>query len=301
MKPILKWTGRILGGVLALIVFALAVVYGVSERRMRRSYEGSPAPLAFHPGPNAVKEGERLAVTRGCADCHGKNLAGTTVVDDPALGRLVAANLTRGRGGVGAQYTDAGLARAIREGIGLHGRSLLLMPSSDFKDMSDEDVGTLVAYIRSLPPVDTDHPANRVGPLGRILYLAGQIDLVPADRIDHTARHVAAAPKGPTVEYGKYLAGGCTGCHGAGLSGGKIPGGPPDWPAAGNITPDPKTGIGSWTEQDFFHAIREGRRPDGSQINPFMPWKNFSRMTDDEIRALWLYLRTVPPKARGNR
>lgn len=289
------------GGLLALLVLVLAVVYGVTERRMHRTYAAAAPSLAFHAGPDAVKEGERLAVTRGCTDCHGKNLAGTTVVDDPAIGRLVASNLTRGKGGVGATYSDAEWARAIREGIGRHGRSLLLMPSPDFHGMSDEDVGTLVAYIRSLPPVDTDHPASRVGPLGRILYLAGELDLVPAEGIDHDAPRAAAPPKGATAAYGKYLASACAGCHGPGFSGGKIPGSPPEWPAAGNLTPDAKTGLGTWTEQDFFHAMREGRRPDGSQIDPFMPWKNFARMTDEELRALWLYLRTVPAKERGNR
>jgi mono/diheme cytochrome c family protein len=103
-----------------------------------------------------------------------------------------------------------------------------------------------------------------------------------------------------TPEYGHYLAitGGCTGCHGSGLSGGAIPGVPPDFPKARNISP---TGIGSWSDEDFFRALREGKRPDGSTINPFMPWNDTKLMTDDEIRALLAYLRTVPPRPDGQR
>jgi cytochrome c553 len=104
------------------------------------------------------------------------------------------------------------------------------------------------------------------------------------------------------VAYGKYLAVTCTGCHGEGLSGGAIPGTPPDWPPAANLTPDEATGLGGWTEADFFRALREGKRPDGTDLQgDFMPWKLTAKMTDDEIRALWMYLQTLPAKAEGGR
>jgi len=85
--------------------------------------------------------------------------------------------------------------------------------------------------------------------------------------------------------------GGCTGCHGPELVGG--PSHEPGAPPAANLTP---AGIGTWTEADFFKALRSGVRPDGTAINPAMPWASSGRMTDDELRALWLYLRTVPAK-----
>ena len=74
--------------------------------------------------------------------------------------------------------------------------------------------------------------------------------------------------------------------------------GPPDLPLASNLTP---AGLGAWTEADFVRALREGRRPDGSAINEFMPWRGYGAMTDSELRALWLYLRSVPPRATGTR
>jgi mono/diheme cytochrome c family protein len=106
-------------------------------------------------------------------------------------------------------------------------------------------------------------------------------------------------PADTTAAYGKYIAdiAGCHGCHGYGLSGGRVAG-PPGLPPASNLTP---AGIGSWTEVDLTRAMREGKRPDGSQLNEFMPWKVFRGMTDAEIHAMWLYLRSVPPKPFGNK
>ena len=297
----MKWTGRIVGGLLGIVVLALAVLYGVTEYRMRKTYHVSPAPLAFHPTPDAVQKGARLAVVRGCTDCHGENLGGKQFIDEMPLGRLYASNLTSGRGGVGATYTDQDWVRSIRHGVGPDGKPLLFMPAHEFNPIGDEDLGVLLAYVKSLPPVENVPVDNAVGPLGRALFLAGELPLVPAEMIDHDAPRKAAPAPGATAEYGAYLATGCTGCHGEGFSGGKIPGTPPDWPAAANLTSDPETGIGKWTEQDFFRALREGKRPDGTDLKPQMPWKLTAQMTDEEIRATWLYLRTVPAKAHGNR
>src|SRR5690606_25887190 len=144
-------------------------------------------------------------------------------------------------------------------GIGPDGKPLLFMPSQEFYPLSDEDLGALIAYLESLPAVDHTPGKSSVGPLGRVLFLAGQLPLLPAEMIDHDAERRATPAPGPTAEYGAYLATGCTGCHGAGFSGGKIPGTPPEFPAASNITPHEATGIGTWAEADFFRALREGR------------------------------------------
>ena len=302
MKRALKWTGRVLGGLVLLVALGLAAVYGASEARMRRTYRVNPGPVAVRTGAEAVRQGAHLAVTRGCTDCHGADLGGKVFIDDAPVARLAGSNLTRGRGGVAPRYAaDADWVRAIRNGVAPDGRALLFMPSHEFNPLGDEDVGALVAYIRALPPVDSDLPAPSVGPLGRALFLAGQVPLLPAELIDHAAPRRAAPAARVTAEYGAYLATGCTGCHGAGFSGGRIPGTPPDWKAAANITPDPATGLGRWTEQDFVRAMRTGRRPDGSGIDPLMPWKALANMNDTELRALWAYLRTVPAKPRGGR
>jgi hypothetical protein len=71
-----------------------------------------------------------------------------------------------------------------------------------------------------------------------------------------------------------------------------VPGTPPDFPDSQNLTP---AAIGSWQEADFFRAIREGKRPDGSVLADFMPWRTYAKMSDVELSALWAYLRTLPP------
>jgi len=102
-----------------------------------------------------------------------------------------------------------------------------------------------------------------------------------------------------TPEFGKYLAdtAGCSGCHGPGLSGGVIAEAPPGTTPAANLTP---AGLGTWSEADFFKAMRTGTRPDGRVLDTFMPWPYYAQMTDDELRALWRFLQVVPPRATGN-
>jgi mono/diheme cytochrome c family protein len=300
MKRVVRWIGVLLGAVVALVVVAAAGLYASSTYRLSRTYTVPTENLAVPRDAATVARGEHLVIVHTkCGDCHGVDLGGAVFIDDPALGRVPAPNLTAGRGGVGLTFSDADYARAIRHGIAPDGHPLLVMPADDWARMSDEDTAAVIAYVRSVPPVDRELPPLEVRPLGRALIATGQLPL-PADLIDHAAQRPPAPPPGPTAEYGGYLAeiGGCRGCHGPGLSGGRIPGTPPEIPPATNITP---TGIGSWAEQDFVRALRTGARPDGSRIDPFMPWGATSKLSDDELHALWLYVHAVPPKATGTR
>jgi mono/diheme cytochrome c family protein len=300
MKRLLKWAGIGLGGLVGVLLLAGAVLYGVSQYRLTKRYDVQPAAVALASDPATIERGRHVAAVRGCADCHAASFGGQMFIDEPIVARLYASNLTAGRGGVGGSYSERDWVRAIRDGIGPDGKPLLFMPAHEFNVMSDEDVTALVAYIRSRPPVDNEPVANRVGPIARLLFLKGDLPLVPAELIDHDAPRPAPPVPGPTAEYGKYLASGCVGCHGDGLSGGPIPGAPPGMAVPVNITPH-ATGIGSWTESDFFTAMRTGTRPDGTAIEPDMPWRALAELSDDELRAVWLYLRSVPPRAEGDR
>jgi mono/diheme cytochrome c family protein len=301
MRRAAKWIGIPVGALLGLLVVALGVVYGVTEARLRKHYVVEPQAVVIPTDAEALARGKHLLTIRGCHDCHGDDYSGRVFVDD-APGRLIASNLTRGAGGIGGRYSDLDWVRAIRHGVGPDGRALLFMPSYEYFPISDEDIGQMIAYLKHLPPVDNTLPTNSVRPLGRALLLAGLLPLLPAEMIDHDAPRRPAPLAGPTAEYGEYLATGCVGCHGFGFSGGKIPGAPPHFPAATNITRDEATGIGGWTEADFFRALREGRRPNGEELDPVMPWASAtSKMTDDEIHAIWLYLQTVPPRTIGKR
>lgn len=295
-RTILRWGGRIAVGAIALVLIVAATVYGLSEVRMGRTYTVADHSINPRTDSASLALGARLAKVRGCADCHGANLGGSVMAEDPALGRLVAPNLTMG--GRGAQLEARDWERAVRHGIRRDGTPLRVMPAQELTTMADDELEAIVGYIKSVPPVSTAQPPLKLGPLIRGLFVAGQVKLLAAEQIDHTKAHLQHVEPAPTANYGEYLAVGCVGCHGPGLSGGKIPGGPPDWKPAANITP---TGIGQYSQADFIHVMRTGTRPDGSQADSLMPYRLFKEMTDVELQAIYAYLQTVPPKTYGNR
>jgi len=293
----MKWIKRIALGLVSVIVLLVAVVFGVSEMRMRKTYDlGVASRLTVTRDSAQIARGEHLVRTVAkCSECHTEDLGGKIFIEPGPMGTVSASNLTTGKGGVLAGYTDAQLEGAIRHGVRKNGRALIIMPSDEYQNLGDADVSAIIAYLRALPPVDRELPRTRLGPIGRGLVTFG-VPILPAARIDHKtppASRAAVPPAGPTREYGEYLVnvGGCRGCHGPTLVG--APGHGPGEPHSANITPAGP--IGRWSEADFTRAIRTGTRPDGSKINPVMPWKSMARHTDAELHAMWLYLRTVPP------
>lgn len=297
MKRILKGLVYTVGGLLLLVFIGATAVYGLSESRMGKRYVVNPPALAIPTDSASIARGEHLARSiAGCTDCHGPNLEGRAVIDDPALGRVFAKNLTSGKGGIGGTLRDVDYVRAIRHGFDPDGKPLKVMPSSDYANLADDDLAAIIAFVKSRPPVDKEGPAVTLGPVGRALLVGGKLPILHAERIDHAKPHVQPVPVAHTAEYGKYLVTfGCQGCHGPTLAGGHIAEGPPDWPPAANLTPSGPTQ--SWTEKNFRKLLREGKRPDGSPVSEVMPWKSIGHLTDDEIRAMYLYLRTVPAAA----
>jgi len=307
---LLKWAGFAAFGVLAVLALGYGFVFFQTQSRINRTYEIDPgmvqlaAPMGNGGSDDGMAKGlawgEHLAVTRGCVDCHGDDLGGDVFADGMPVFKLSGSNLTPG--GVGPSYSDVDWVRAIRHGVGPDGMPLLFMPSYEYYYMGDQDLAALIEYLKSLPAVSRETEENEVGPLGRVLFFAGQLPLIPAEMIDHEAPRPVAPPRGASVAYGEYLAVGCIGCHGPGFSGGAIPGVPPEWPEASNITPDQETGIGSWERTDFFRALKEGKRPDGTELRAeYMPWPNFAQFEADEMEALWMYLTTLEPRPLGER
>jgi len=284
MKKLLKG----LAGLIILIALFMGVVYAITSRRVQQTFQVKETPVPKYTAAEDIKEGKRLFWSRGCADCHGEKHEGKTFLDDPAIGKYTGSNLTTGKGGILASRTDIDLERAIRHGVGPQGRALIVMPAIDYQSMSNQDVGRIIAYIRSVPPVDNVPAERKIGPLGRFLYLIGKIPIfISAEKIDHNATPVNEVTPALTPEYGKYVAQTCTGCHNHQFTGGPIQGAPPEWPPASNIT---AAGLKGYNEAQFMTAIRTGKRPNGSDINPIMPWRNLSQMTDTELKALWMYL-----------
>jgi mono/diheme cytochrome c family protein len=291
---------KIVGGSLAVLAVGAGIVAGaavfLSEHKLERivAVEVTPIDLA---SPD-LQRGEYLFVTRACTECHGKDGGGHTMVDDQEGGLFISApNITRG-GSATASYSDADWLRLLRHGVKPSGRPAFIMPSEDYTQMADEDVAALVSYIRSLPP-QTDYTAVfRLPLIMKALYAFGLFK-DSAEKIDHTRRAPVRVPD-DIHEKGAYVANVCAGCHGAGLAGGKIPGAPPTWPAAANLTTAADAAMTHYASIEAFREMmRTGKRADGSSI-AVMPFENFKAMNDTELDALFTFLKTLPPKASGS-
>lgn len=294
---------KILGAVVLVVVLALATIQVFSSNKLNKHYEVADTSPAIPTDSASLARGRHLArAISKCVECHGDDLGGQVMADDPMFGRLAAPNLTSGRGGLAGVRSEADMLRAVRHGVSPSGRALAIMPSQNYWHMGDDDAAALIAYVRSVPAVDKEVPPTSFGIVGRALIVGGKLDaMFEARSMDHTTKRPPPPAADTTVAYGHYLAniGGCTGCHNPSLSGGASPGAPPDSKPAANLTPE---GIGSWTEADFFKALREGVRPGGTAIDStMMPIRLTREMTDLETRAIWMYLRTVPPKPLGGR
>ena len=294
-----------LGMLLVLATGAAGVVWQRSHRRLAQTFDvPAPAPLALPADPIArsalVARGEHLAkAVTTCVLCHGDDLGGAVYSSDPMLGTIAGPNLTRGRGGIAtSEHTEADWVRAIRHGVRRDGTSMIVMPSEVFVHIAGPDLAALVAYLEQLPPVDREVPRTAFGPVGRAMLAAGRLNILVAGKTPRVPLAESVPPVG-TAEHGKYIAdiAGCHGCHGYGLSGGRVAG-PPGLPPASNLTPE---GLGRWSEADFVRAMREGRRPGGTALDEFMPWKVYRNMTDEELHSVWLYLSSVPPRPFGNK
>ncbi|HEY8184001.1 MAG TPA: c-type cytochrome [Thermoanaerobaculia bacterium] len=247
-----------------------------------------------------------IAVCGGCHAADAKHdvdgpLSGGMEFSDWRIGTARASNLTSDRDTGLGTWSEAEIVRALRNGQRKDGRLLApVMPYEWFHGMSDDDALAVARYLESLPPVRNavKQSPNFVFKLGKLLLLGPE-----------PAVSVTAPPRAATAEYGGYLAqhvGLCAECHTprggirsapdrsrlfAGMANP-----PKDFPEKpSNLTPDTETGIGSWTESDFLETLRTGKDPAGVTLHPFMPWRQIARMSDDDLRAIYRYLRTLQP------
>ncbi len=270
MKNILKWTGIVLGGLIALALLAGVVLYPIGMEKLTRTSPGIPVEMVNIPtDSNAVARGRHISIVWGCTKCHGDNLGGTLLADDPFLGAIPAANLTSGKGGIARSYTDADWIRAIRHGVKPDNRVEVFMYDY-YSTLSDQDLGDLVAYLKQIRPVDSNFPVMRFGPIFAIAPAVG-LFTPAAELIDHGAPRPADPEPGATVDYGKYLSVLCSECHGENLAG----------------------KLEKWKQEDFIRALRTGVLPGGKQLSPAMPLETYSEMNDTELTALWLYIKRL--------
>jgi mono/diheme cytochrome c family protein len=288
---------KLLGILAALIIILAVYIYWASNKKLHRTLSYNPQPITLPTSAEALARGRHLAEVRGCTTCHGVDLGGATVIDNPAMGLISGPNLTSGEGSVTKSYQIVDWVRSLQHGVNPAGRPLVLMPSEEFAHFTLEDLGDVIAYVKSVPPVNRASVPIRVGPVARGLMVAGKFTFA-ADVIDHSAAHVEALTPAVSIEYGRYVATSCVGCHNPNLSGGKIAAGPPDWPPAANLTLDEHSDLKNWSEADFVATIRTHKKPNGQELSTVMP-EVFGKLSDTELKAIFVYLRSLPPKATG--
>lgn len=296
----LKIVAVTLAVLIGLAAAAVAVLVWMGDRKRERTVEVRVVPVAFTKDPQALKLGKYLFDSRGCAECHGADGRGKVFVDDPSAGLYIRSpNITGGANSVVAGYTEADWVRAIRHGVSPSGHALLIMPSEDYNRFTDTDFAALVAYVRSLPPLAGEPALFRLPLPMRALYGAGLIRDA-SEKIDHRLPPSVPVPAGVTVEHGAYVGNMCIGCHGAGLSGGRVPGGPPDWPPAANLTPGEGSVMPRYdTPEKFVAMMRTGKRPDGSSVDKAMPFEALKNLNDVDLQAIYAFLKTTAPRKAG--
>jgi mono/diheme cytochrome c family protein len=293
---VVKWIGYVLGGLVAIIVVALAVFYFISAQKLGNSFMMTPDLITIPTDEASIARGEHLVTAVAeCIGCHTPNLGGQMLIDDPSFAQIAAPNLTSGKGGIGSAYTDEDWVRAIRHGVGADGRQLIVMPSHWYNYIKDDDLGAIIAYLKSVPPVDQEWPERKVGFIpARILIALGQFPFAPELIAKNEGRPTPEAAI--SVEYGEYISriAACRDCHGDNLAGGVNPAAP----SGPNLTRG--GAFAAYREEDFLKAMHTGVTPGGRTLSEEMPWENYGKMTDDELKALFVYLQSLEPLPNAN-
>lgn len=287
-RAIVRWPGIAVSGLLLTLCAFIGVTALLGFYRLRVSHDNPVPDVQVAGSPEQIARGERLANL--CVQCHsstgGLPLDGNPENIVEGIGTVSGVNLTPA--GPIEDWSDGEIIRAIREGLDESGQALLIMPSEYLHNMSDADAQAIVAYLRTQPPIESQIPESQMNLLGAVVVGLG----VFPTSAQPPVTSVEAPPAGPTPEYGEYLAAvsGCQQCHGEGLrgsSGGFVPAGP-NLPAI----------VSGWSADEFVETLRTGVNPSGNSLDTeTMPWQNFSAAyTDEELRALYEYIRVLPPR-----
>ncbi len=291
---------------LALVTLAILGVVTVvggkalGERKLVRRISVPVTPIAVTSDPARIEQGRYLFSTRGCADCHGANGGGKTVIQDgPML--IVSPNITTGANSVTTAYKIEDWVRTVRHGVKPNGNPMMIMPVEDYNRLTDDDMAAVIAYVKQLPPAAGVEAVIQLPTAVKVLYALGLIK-DGYEKIDHALPPPLPVAPAVSVAHGAYVANTCMGCHGQHLSGGKIPGAPPTWPATANLTPGKGSVMPRYpTPEVFMATLRSGRRPDGSAISEVMPFASLKQMNETDLRALYTFLKTLPPVEAGKR
>ncbi len=298
MRKAIKKAGKWLGYGLLVLLGAALSAYSYAwlnvQGRLNRVYPTHTPGIPIPSDSASITRGEHLFVVHACRDCHGTKGEGSVVVEHPLAGRLVARNLTRGKGGLPADWNNGDWLRTLKHGVNREGKPLLLMPAHETTKIADEELGDIIAYCKSLPPVDKSQPSQQLGPL--LVAVVGLTEPVffPAEKMDHAVMPVARMQPEATAAYGAYLTINCTACHREDFRGGPLPG--PGMPTVPNITAEGR--VGRWTEEEFMRTLRTGITPEGHRLDSTqMPWTRTRDFSDTELKAVRAHLLSLPKHA----
>lgn len=301
MGRIFKWIGIAFGSLLGILLLAFVILYVVGGVRWNQDYENYEVEVTTLSIPSDganIERGKHLVTTHYCGFCHSQDLSGKVLQNNSVMAVIYAPNLTSGMGGIGNSYADEDWVRALRHGIGADGRGLVGMPARIWYQLSDDDLGAIIAYLKTIPPVDNEIPEREVGPLGRLLAALGKFPPTEAAEIDHGLTRPIPPDPAVSAVYGEYLTrSSCGACHGDNLNGGLVRGLDGGMDTVLNLTPGGE--LANWTQEDFVKALRTGETPSGRRLSDTMPWAFVGRMTDEELQAVWLYLQSLPELEQG--
>jgi len=294
MRKVLRIIGIVFGSLIGLLLVAALILYLKGNAQLNKTYEFAPSNIAIPTDEASIEYGRHRAESL-CQGCHGPDLSGlNNWFDGGPLGTIDSANLTSGEGGFGREATsDEDYVKAIRHGIDPQGKPIFMPAVVSTAYLSDEDLGAIIAYVKSVPSVDHVTNGSSFRPLAKVLFaIGGILPELPAEVVSHDI-HVTAPEAGATVEYGEYLVNtnDCRVCHGEQLNGGNFPD-PTVKLISPNITPGGE--VGFWSEEQFIETIRTGVAPSGHQLSDHMPWKDYRNFYDDELKAVYMYLRSLP-------
>ncbi len=277
LRKIAKWTAIGAGVLVGLVLVAVLVIHVAGGRVLAQRWDVPLTSIAIPNDSAGVEDGRRLAAIHGCTGCHSADLSGGVLVDEPWLARISSPNLTAILG----SYSDDELVRVIRHGVWPDGKGAAAMPSSMFYHLSDPDVGAIIAFLRAMPPVESDLPTTSIRLMARLGLVMGEYQL-QADLIDHEADRIpATANGGPNGRYLAYTT--CTECHGQALEGGEFTSAPP------------LAVVRGYSLDQFARLMQTGVPRDGRDL-PMMgsvARSRFSHFSAEEIEALHGYLQSM--------
>lgn len=304
-----KWLGIVL---VSLVILAIAITLTIGWRPFLGPKARALNDRTFERTPQRLERGRYIATAlSGCSYCHsphnwsapgtpfvaGMEGAGEILPYADLPGRIVAANLTPDPETGAGRWTDDQLARAIREGVGHDGRALFpIMPYSHYREMTDEDVASVVVYLRSLPAVRNPVPPTEI--IFPVKYLIRSAPKPLTSPVNEPSSSDLAKRGARLVNLA-----GCVDCHTPQVRGENVPGldfaggfpfaGPWGFVASENITPDP-SGISYYDEALFLEVMHTGQVK-ARALSPVMPIKVYKNLTDDDLKAMFAYLRTLRP------